>query len=123
MGLFESATNILYIVPRLPLHTDVEEVVLNISVISHTTPGISSSGNEAISYVEIRGKLYREIPETEWNPEIALDPAGDIKLEKGRELAILDTLKLGNIGGLDLTIYILILIALATLIFFLRYRK
>ncbi len=121
---FESTSNILRIIPLLLDITVPEEVVLNISVISRSTDEIALPDNgDMISYTEIRVKLYRVIPETEWETATSLDPTSEIRLEKESDLAILETLKLGIIGGLDLTIYILILMAVATLIFFAKYRK
>ena len=126
VGPFESVSNTLYIIPEL-LEKDVidfEEVAFNITITSRPSDDIKLPDNDdLISNIEIQGKLYREIPETEWETEPFLDPASEISLEKGRKIAILETLKLGIIGGVDLTIYVLILIAAVTLIFLARYRK
>jgi len=120
----DSVSNTLYIIPLLPYGTDFEEVVLNISVISRPAAEFALPNNEDLSsQTEIRLKLYRDITGIDWDTKTDLDPAGDIRLEEGKELAILETLKLGTIGGLDLTIYILLLMAITTLIFFVKFRK
>ncbi len=121
---FESASNTLYIIPQLEDLTVIEKVVINISSRSRPAADIALPDNgDMISSIEIHGKLYPELPETDWETENLLDPTSEIRLEKGREIAILKTLKLGIIGGVDLTIYILILMAAVTLLFLARYRK
>ena len=124
VGAFQSLSNTLYIIPPLLPDIEDEEISINVTATSHIQGREVGSANGSIeTSIEIIYHLSSEVSDNPWDPDTGFDPTSEISLEKERRLAVLETLRFGTIGIMDLGAYLLILMLMVSAIYYLKFRN
>jgi len=115
---FQSVRNTLYLLP--PSRIVELEIEVNITV---TSVALSDDENMTGRYINstlgVSFQVGRENPGS--GSKVDHDPRVDIYVEE-KKLVVSETLKFGPLGGLDLSIYLLVLGIVISVLYYSRYR-